>query len=175
VFGRADKTRSQSCIPLIHSMQQVPPPSNLQPLRTHREGELFGHWIVLLLCTGILLGGLLLFPPSADLPYLSLLGIPIPDTCSFKNLTRLPCPGCGLTRSIAAGMHGDFRSSLTYHRLGLLTLLYVFLQFLFRLIVIALPSLRTRVMGIGRVLNRGMIVLVFLYILNWGYTLLTLS
>ncbi len=152
-------------------MPQASLKPDTQPTRIPREGELLGHWIVLLICAGILLGGLLISPPGCNSPYLRIGRIPIPDTCSFKNLTGLPCPGCGLTRSIVAGMHGDFKVSLRFHKLGVLTLVYVCLQFLFRLIVIALPSLRTRVMGFGRVLNRGMIVLAMLYILNWGYTL----
>jgi hypothetical protein len=156
-------------------MPQDPLKPNLQATSTHGEGELLGHWIVLLLCAGILLGGLLLSPPNSDSPYLCIVRIPIPDTCSFKNLTGLPCPGCGLTRSIVAGLHGDFSASLSYHKLGLLTLVYVCLQLLFRLIVIIVRPLRKRVLGLEKILNRGLTVLAGLFILNWGYTLLTMS
>jgi hypothetical protein len=120
------------------------------------------------------LGGLLLSPPSPESPYLHFFGIPVPDTCSFKNLTGFPCPGCGLTRSIVAGLHGDFMASLSYHKLGLLTLVYVSLQFVFRLVVIVVPQFGERLFSVGKLLNRGMIPLAVLYILNWGYTLLSL-
>jgi len=157
-------------------MEQDTLASSQQPRkRTQREGELFAHWIVLFICTGILLSGLVLSPPSAGSPFMYIGQIPIPDTCSFKNLTGLPCPGCGLTRSIVAAMHGDFRASLLYHRLGLLTLMYVCLQFLYHLVFILVPSLRARVLGLGKILNRGVIVLAVLYVLNWGYTLLIMS
>ncbi len=151
-------------------------PESLKPRQdpknsTRREGELTSHWVVLFFCAGILLGGVVLSPPHPGSPYLHIGHIPIPDTCSFKNLTGLPCPGCGLTRSIVAGMHGDFRASLMYHRLGLLTLAYVFLQFLFRLIAIVVLPLRERAFGSGKILNRGIIVLAVLYVLNWGYIL----
>ncbi|MGD9347525.1 MAG: DUF2752 domain-containing protein [Candidatus Aminicenantes bacterium] len=129
--------------------------------------------MILLLCAGILLGGVVLSPPHAGSSYLHIGPIPIPDTCSFKNLTGLPCPGCGLTRSIVTGMHGDLRASLAYHRLGLLTLVYVFFQFLFHLIALTVPSRSAQFSSIGKVLNRGMIVLAILYVINWGYTLLT--
>jgi hypothetical protein len=146
---------------------------DLQPAKSAQRGEeLFADWIVLSLCTGILLSGLLLSPPNSDSPYLHIGRLPIPDTCSFRNLTGLPCPGCGLTRSIVAGLHGDFGASLIFHRLGLLTLAYIGLQFLYRLVVIFVPPLRQRVFGFGKILNRGMIVLIVLYVLNWGYTLL---
>lgn len=154
-------------------MQQDPHRSNPKPTHTRREGELTGHWIVLLLCAGILLGGLLLSPPNPGSPYLHIFGIPIPDTCSFKNLIGLSCPGCGLTRSIVAGMHGDLKASFMYHRLGLFTLIYVCLQLLYRMFVIVVPPFRERTRVAGKILNRGMIVLAALYVLNWGYTLLT--
>lgn len=156
-------------------MQQDPPKPNPPPTGTHREGELTGHWIVLILCAGILLGGLLLSPPNRGSTYLRIFSIPIPDTCSFRNLTGLPCPGCGLTRSIVAGMHGDFRASLVYHRLGLLTLVYICLQFFYRMCVIVVPPLREYTTGLGKILNRGFIVLAVIYVINWGYTLLILN
>jgi hypothetical protein len=153
-------------------MQQDSLLSNQQPRKsTQKEGELITQLVVIFFCSGILLGGLVLSPPDAGSSYLRIGPIPIPDTCSFKNLTGLPCPGCGLTRSIVAGLHGDFKASLMYHRLGLLTLAYVCLQFLYRLILIFVPPLRVHVFALGKILNRGIIALVVLYILNWGYTL----
>ena len=41
-----------------------------------------------------------------------------PSFCPFKVLTGLPCPGCGLTRSSVAFLHGDPTTSLFYHPLG---------------------------------------------------------
>jgi hypothetical protein len=157
-------------------MQQDPQISNQKSRRyTHTEGELIAHWIIIFFCAVILLGGLVLSPPDAYSPYLHIGHIPIPDTCSFKNLTGLPCPGCGLTRSIVAAMHGDFRASLMYHRLGLLTLAYVCLQFLYRLVMIVVPTLRTHVFSFGNILNIGIIGLAVLFVLNWIYTLLNKS
>lgn len=116
----------------------------------------------------------MLSPPQAGSPYLHIGSIPIPDTCSFKNLTGLPCPGCGLTRSIVAGMHGEFKASLIYHRLGLLTLAYVLLQFIYRAGSIVFPATTNRIFGTGKILNRGIVGLAVLYALNWIYTLLLL-
>jgi hypothetical protein len=150
--------------------------SNKQPRENiPRGGELFAHWIVLFFCAGILLSGLVLSPPSAGSPHMSIGQIPIPDTCSFKNLTGLPCPGCGLTRSIVVAMHCDFGASLMYHRLGLLTLVYILLQFFYRVGTITFPTKTTRIFGSSTILNRGIIALAILYALNWGYTLLLLE
>ena len=42
-----------------------------------------------------------------------------PSLCPFKLLTGLPCPGCGMTRSVVALLHGDPATSFYFHPLGL--------------------------------------------------------
>jgi len=36
-------------------------------------------------------------------------------TCPFRELLGIPCPGCGLSRAIAALLHGDWQTSFTFH------------------------------------------------------------
>ena len=43
--------------------------------------------------------------------------------CIFYSLTGLPCPGCGMTRSVHFLIHGDLLHSLQYHPLGLISFL----------------------------------------------------
>lgn len=38
-------------------------------------------------------------------------GLPAVEVCSFRSLTGLPCPGCGLTRGFCAISHGRFRDA----------------------------------------------------------------
>ncbi len=45
---------------------------------------------------------------------ISLTGIPL-VTCSFKETTGYDCPGCGLTRSSTAILHGDWQTAFSYH------------------------------------------------------------
>ena len=42
--------------------------------------------------------------------------------CWFQQTIGLPCPGCGLTRSLSCGIRGMFLESYHYHPLGLLIL-----------------------------------------------------
>ncbi|MEQ8349954.1 MAG: DUF2752 domain-containing protein [Leptospiraceae bacterium] len=42
--------------------------------------------------------------------------------CFFYSITGLPCPGCGMTRSVHFLIHGDLIHSLKYHPLGFVTL-----------------------------------------------------
>jgi hypothetical protein len=41
--------------------------------------------------------------------------------CPFRLVTGLPCPGCGLTRSWVALLHGNLADSIRWHPLGPIT------------------------------------------------------
>src|SRR6476646_11021504 len=43
--------------------------------------------------------------------------------CWFQHATGLPCPGCGMTRSLSCAIRGMFHESWQYHPMGLLILL----------------------------------------------------
>ena len=129
------------------------------------------HLVVLTACFFILLGSVLLTPSeSADGP-LHIGNLPVPHTCIFKNLTGLPCPGCGLSRSMVEAAHGNLIQSFQYHRLGLLTLIYVLVQFLYRIGAILAPALTIRILGPEKYINCGLVVLAALFLLNWFYVL----
>ena len=42
--------------------------------------------------------------------------------CFFHDATGVPCPGCGMTRSLSCGLRGMFLESFQYHPMGLLIL-----------------------------------------------------
>jgi len=129
------------------------------------------HLIVLGACFFILAGSLILTPAQSHGDPIHLGPLALPGVCTFNNLTGLPCPGCGLVRSMVAAGHGRLEASVACHRLGLITFAYVLLQFLYRGLWLALPRLRTPLLRGESLLNRGLIVLGGLYVLNWGITL----
>lgn len=137
--------------------------------------ELFPHLVILIACFCILAAALILQPASPGTSHLRLGKIYIPDMCILRITTGVPCPGCGLSRSLVAAMHGDLRRSFAYHRLGFLTLVYVFLQFVCRLAIFVIPKWQARLIRYGKFLNQGIIVLAILFGINWITTLISLS
>jgi hypothetical protein len=138
------------------------------------RSELYPHLVILIACFCILAAGLILQPASPGTRHLRLGKIYIPDMCILRATTGVPCPGCGLSRSMVAAMHGDLGRSFFYHRLGLLTLVYVFLQFSCRLGIFVIPRWRLLFVKYGKFLNQGIIVLAILFGVNWIITLTSL-
>lgn len=49
------------------------------------------------------------------------------DVCIIKNVTGIPCPGCGLTRAGVALLHGDLYQAMLYH--GLIVPVIIFILY----------------------------------------------
>lgn len=45
-----------------------------------------------------------------------------PDVCLIKSATGVPCPSCGTTRSVLAGIKGDWQAAFHWNPLGLILL-----------------------------------------------------
>jgi hypothetical protein len=159
---------------------RYPPENSLNRLKesslaTSLVSNLTPHLVVLIACFSILVGALVLAPADSGNGYLEFGRISLPQVCIFKNLTGLPCPGCGLSRSIVAAMHGKMDRSLAHHRLGWLILVYIFLQFMYRLGLIVIPRLWAQIFPSGKLLNRGIVALGILFMLNWILNLILMS
>jgi hypothetical protein len=132
------------------------------------------HLVIFLICFGILAGSLILSPPDEESPFIKIGNIPLPGMCTFRSLTGIPCPGCGLFRSLVTAAHGNLAKSFEYHRLGPVTIVYVLLQFIFRLGFLLFPVLAIRHSRADAYLNRGLVLLAGLFALNWIFTLVEL-
>jgi len=42
--------------------------------------------------------------------------------CWFQEATGIPCPGCGMTRSLSCALRGMFLESVQYHPMGIMIL-----------------------------------------------------
>ena len=48
--------------------------------------------------------------------------------CPFRNMTGLPCPGCGMTRAVCHLAHGELATGLSLHWFSPLFFIAVFLE-----------------------------------------------
>jgi len=139
-----------------------------------KKEDFYPHIVVLLFCLGIIAAAMVLQAPQPGDSTAWIGGIPLPSICTFRGLTGWPCPGCGLVRSLTAAVHGEFASSWSFHRLGIITLIYLLLQVIARGIIIGIPRIRKFFMNWARSLDRGLIVIAVLFAVNWVITLLQL-
>ncbi|MFQ5790743.1 MAG: DUF2752 domain-containing protein [Acidobacteriota bacterium] len=129
------------------------------------------HLVVLSACVSILVLALWLEPPGPDATHLRIGGMSLPGLCVLRETTGIPCPGCGLSRSLVSVAHGDWYGGFRQHRLGAVVLAYLCLQVLYRLAWLGLPYLRPAVARTGRVVDGALAPLMGLIFLNWLPTL----
>jgi hypothetical protein len=137
------------------------------------RGELLPNLIVFFACFGLLAGALILNPPDPVTHNVSLSNQHLPSVCTFKNLTGLPCPGCGLVRSVTAMVHGNISGSIAYHRLGWLVLFYIVAQMVYRFVLLAIPKRYNYVKRFSKPLQYALIIVASFLVLNWIHTLVT--
>jgi hypothetical protein len=75
---------------------------------TNSSGSRRFTMFVLLALTGVFLASFVV--PASDGDYFTI--------CAFKNVTGLPCPGCGLTHSFCALVRGRLDRAFDYNMLG---------------------------------------------------------
>jgi hypothetical protein len=88
-----------------------------------------------------LLGLWMNYDPAGHVWLSGLKSAPLPTLCPSRWL-GFRCPTCGVTRSVIALTHGDWRASLALHRFGWLILALILAQVPYRLYRLAAPSRR---------------------------------
>ena len=100
-------------------------------LQTHR-GDLIALGIVL---TGLLCA--LLLKPASTPDLLLFLGKPLASSCGMRNVFGIDCWACGMTRSFAYAIRLRFIEAWHFNPSGLLFFLYMVLQGVYRIWVLA--------------------------------------
>jgi hypothetical protein len=121
---------------------------------------------------GLVYGGIALLALCAArfLPVLTFL-----PSCPFNELTGIPCPTCGATRSVVHLAQGDILSSLGVNPLTSLCFIAAVLYFFYSLVTLVLSLPRADVIlndPEKSAVRAGAITLAFL---NWTYLIVTLS
>jgi hypothetical protein len=97
------------------------------------------------------------------------------DFCMFKNLTGVPCPSCGVTRSILQLYHGQFAEAIMINPLGLIAavMLVVVPLWIVYDVVRNSQSMATYYKKTERMLQKQSIYfpLIALLLLNWYWNI----
>ena len=88
----------------------------------------------------------------------------IPHVCVFQKVLGIPCPGCGITRSLFSIVNGDMFLAWQYNPTGLLIFLFILMQIPLR--IIALKFQNTAEM-ISKISRTGSIIVICLLFLVW--------
>lgn len=75
----------------------------------------FGEGFVIAVCASILLASMWM---STSPEVVSWFGYEVPVLCSFRRLTGMNCPGCGLTRSFVFIGHGQIAEAFRLNPMG---------------------------------------------------------
>lgn len=97
------------------------------------NGEWLLHGIVFALAACVLLLASVLRVQGTDEVVMPIWTLPLPGTCSVKQLTGVECPGCGLTRSLVCLAHGDVARAWRFNPAGMYVFALVALQIPYRL------------------------------------------
>ena len=137
-------------------------------VQSSMEQSTASHLVVLIVCLSIIAMALVLKPQGDQL---QIGPARLPGLCVLKQTTGIPCPGCGLTRSVVSAVHGDWAASRAFHHLGPLVLFFLVLQVIYRSAWLGLPRLRTKLARAGRILDLALFPLMVLMLINWIPTL----
>jgi cytochrome b561 len=99
------------------------PPSEVRVRTLH-------HLVILLVAAAILIAAAVLEIPDHE--SVAFFGARLPDTCTLRRFTGIPCAGCGLTRSFVSLAHGRFGDAWGFHPLGVVLFTTLALQVPFR-------------------------------------------
>jgi hypothetical protein len=115
---------------------------------------------------GIIYGGIALFAlcTAHFFPVLTFL-----PSCVFSNLTGLPCPTCGSTRSIVHLAHGDIAASIAMNPLIALCFMAAALYFFYSLVTLLFDTPRMNMKVTDKEGNRVRTGVVLLVLVNWLY------
>lgn len=96
----------------------------------------------------------------------------LPHVCLVEHLLSIPCPGCGMTRSLALIARGDVKASLTVHPCGVLLVAGIAVQSITRVVRLARSVPEFLADGLIRTLNHGMLAAL---IAVWAFRVITKS
>ncbi len=165
--GDAGAAHSTALLPGPTIAPACSSPADLLPRRVV-PGTLL-HWVFLVLATLVMLASFSFRVRNGEQVIVPLIDKPLPGTCTFRNVTGVPCPGCGLTRSFISIGHGQWLDAWHYNPAGFVFFAMIAFQIPYRIYQI-FRIRRGRHQHRFRYLdNWVLIVLVIALVLQWIY------
>jgi hypothetical protein len=96
----------------------------------------------------------------------------IPHVCLIKYLFGIPCPGCGIIRSIQSLYRLNIADSIAYNPNGILIIFSIFAQIPLRLFAILDDNQMVIVNKISLIFSRVILITLFVF---WIFQLLTFN
>jgi len=111
-------------------------PGGVDRMKQASAGDATYHWVYLILSAIVLTLAVALDVSSEGRVIVPVLDSPLPESCVFKQLTSVDCPGCGLTRCFICLMHGDIARAWAFNPGGFLFFVVIAGQIPYRMIQI---------------------------------------
>lgn len=153
-------------------------PAFLEVAPSGRESQASGgtagtlpHWAFLGLAVAVLLGSVLLEVRNHEQVVVPGVNVVLPGTCTFRKITGMPCPGCGLTRSFISMCHGWIREAWHYNAGGFFFFVVVVFQVPYRIYQIARIHRGREAHSFARVDSWILILLVIVLLVQWIFKL----
>jgi len=96
-------------------------------------------------------------------------GLEIMPSCPFRAITGIPCPSCGITRSLVHLAHGDISGSLFLNPLFSLALLFSIFLFFARLASLPFKRSAIKLVIMDREYAYVRVATAGIFLANWIY------
>ncbi len=129
------------------------------------------HWTFLVMAVVIVAASFVLSVRNGEQVIVPVIDAPLPGTCTFRRMTGVPCPGCGLTRSFISMGHGQIDAAWSYNPAGF---------FFFAIVAFQIPYRIYQILRIRRgqeqhrfawIDNWVLIALVLILLVQWTWRL----
>ena len=88
----------------------------------------------------------------------------VPHFCVFQKALNMPCPGCGMTRSVCSIAEGNVYLAWQYNPAGFFVFLFFIIQIPLRIIALRFCDVSEKVSLFSRI---GSIVVICMFFLVW--------
>lgn len=95
------------------------------------------HWVFLVMASGVVAASLACSIRGREQVILPILNTAVPGSCTFRRLTDLPCPGCGMTRAFISLAHGRLADAWSFNPAALVFFAVVVFQIPYRIFQIS--------------------------------------